>query len=231
MPKNNQPKNGYEINALAKEESWRLFRIMGEFVEGFDSLSGIEPAVTVYGSARTPPDSPVYRQVDEIGFKLGQAGFSVVTGGGPGLMEAANRGAMRAGAKSIGLNIRLPEEQAPNPYTSITLTFKHFFVRKVMLVKYATAFIITPGGLGTLDELTEILTLMQTLTIKPFPVILFGSSYWNGFINWLKESVLSRGFISEHDLSLLRLSDSPEEIVGSILEWTHNHRLSGHQPV
>ncbi len=221
----------YEINELAKEESWRLFRIMGEFVEGFDSLSNIEPAVTIYGSARTKPDDEMYKKVEEIGFKLGSQGYSIITGGGPGLMEAANKGAMRAGARSVGLNIRLPEEQAPNPYTSLTLVFKHFFVRKVMLVKYATAFIITPGGLGTLDELTEVLTLMQTLTIRPFPVILFGSSFWQGFLDWLKEPVLTQNYISKTDLSLLRICDTADEVVQTVLDWAEKHTISGQQAV
>ena len=221
----------YEINELAKEESWRLFRIMGEFVEGFDSLASIEPAITVYGSARTPPESDLYAKVEEIGFKLGKQGYSIVTGGGPGLMEAANKGAKRAGVKSVGLNIRLPEEQSPNPYTDITLFFKHFFVRKVMLVKYATAFVITPGGLGTMDELSEVLTLIQTLTIKPFPVILFDSAFWQGFLTWLKEPVLSQGFMSESDLNLLRICDTPDEVVSSVVDWVDKHQLTGQQAV
>ena len=142
----------YEINELAKEDSWRMFRIMGELVEGFDSLAGIEPAVSIYGSARAKPDDRLYAQTREIARRLGEAGFCIITGGGPGVMEAANRGAFEAGVKSIGLNIELPEEQQPNPYATRTITFHHFFVRKIMLVKYATAFVIMPGGLGTLDE-------------------------------------------------------------------------------
>ncbi len=221
----------YEINELAKEESWRLFRIMGEFVEGFDSLSGVEPAVTVYGSARAKPHTSVYSQVEEIGFRLGKLGYSIITGGGPGLMEAANKGAKRAGAKSIGLNIRLPEEQVVNPYTNLSITFKHFFVRKVMLVKYATAFIITPGGLGTLDELTEVLTLIQTLTIKPFPVILLDGDYWQGFLDWLRASVLDDGYISTEDLGLLRLCNTADEVVEAVTKWHDHHELTGHSAV
>jgi len=162
---------GYEINDLAKEESWRMFRIIGELVEGFDELAGIEPAVTVYGSARLSPEDELYAQTEEIANRLGQVGFTIISGGGPGVMEAANKGALKAGAKSVGLNIDLPEEQVCNPYTTKSITFNHFFVRKVMLVKYATAFIIMPGGLGTLDELTEVLTLIQTHKIRPFPVL------------------------------------------------------------
>ena len=175
--------NGYEINDLAKEESWRMFRIMGELVEGFDTLSGIEPAVTVYGSARLTADSKIYADTEEIAYRLAMMGFSIITGGGPGVMEAANKGALKAGVTSVGLNIELPEEQVGNAYTTKSITFHHFFVRKVMLVKYAIAFVIIPGGLGTLDELTEVLTLMQTLKIKPFTVILFDSGYWKGFLD------------------------------------------------
>ncbi len=231
MVKKRAPEDKYEINDLIKEESWRLFRIMGEFVEGFDSLSDVEPAVTIYGSARTLPDNKLYHQVEEIGFKLGSLGYSIITGGGPGLMEAANKGAMRAETKSVGLSIRLPEEQSPNQYTNITLVFKHFFVRKVMLVKYATAFVITPGGLGTLDELTEVLTLMQTLTIRPFPIILFDSSYWQGLLNWLKDPVLSQGYISQKDLNLLRLCDTPDEVVNAVGEWAQKHALGGREAI
>ena len=201
--------NGYEINELAKEESWRLFRIIGELVEGFDSLSGIEPAVTIYGSARLRPDDELYRQTEEIARGLGKLGFSIITGGGPGVMEAANKGAREAGVSSVGLNIQLPEEQACNAYATQAITFHHFFVRKVMLVKYATSFIIMPGGLGTLDELTEVLTLMQTGKIKPFPVVLFSSEYWEGFLHWLRSSALARGCISEEDFNLLRVCDHP----------------------
>jgi hypothetical protein len=174
---------GYEINELAKEESWRMFRIIGEMVEGFDKLSGIEPAVSIYGSARIKADDELYAQTEEIARRLGELGFSIISGGGPGIMEAANKGASEAGTTSVGLNIDLPQDQICNPYTTKSITFKHFFVRKVMLVKYATAFIIMPGGLGTLDELTEVLILMQTHKIKPFPVVLFNSKYWKGFLD------------------------------------------------
>ncbi|MCJ7829440.1 MAG: TIGR00730 family Rossman fold protein, partial [Dehalococcoidia bacterium] len=157
----------YEINELVKEDSWRMFRIIGELVEGFDSLSDIEPAITIYGSARLTSNDGLYTQTEEIARRLGELGFNIITGGGPGVMEAANKGALEAGVASIGLNIELPEEQALNPYTTRSIIFHHFFVRKVMLVKYATAFVIMPGGLGTLDELSEVLTLIQTHKIKP----------------------------------------------------------------
>jgi len=218
---------GYEINELAKEESWRMFRIMGELVEGFDKLSGIEPAVTIYGSARVSPDDEQYAKTEEIARRLGEIGFSIITGGGPGLMEAANKGALEAGVKSVGVNIELPEEQVSNTYASLSITFSHFFVRKVMLVKYATAFIIMPGGLGTLDELTEVLTLMQTHKIKPFPVVLFNSDYWEGFLEWLRTSTLAKNFISEEDLNLLRVCDNTDEVIETVQRWFLNQEIAG----
>jgi hypothetical protein len=218
---------GYEINDLAKEESWRMFRIIGELVEGFDRLSGIEPAVAIYGSARLSVEDELYAQTEEIANRLGQMGFSIITGGGPGVMEAANKGALRAGVISVGLNIALPEEQISNPYATKSITFNHFFVRKVMLVKYTTAFIIMPGGLGTLDELTEVLTLMQTHKIKPFPVLLFDGQYWKGFLDWLKSFVLAKEFISEEDLSLLRVCDSPDEVIQAVQRWYIKQEIVG----
>lgn len=219
--------NGYEINELAKEESWRMFRIIGELVEGFDELSGIEPAVTIYGSSRLKEDNELYAQIEEVAYKLGKMGFSIITGGGPGVMEAANKGALEAGVTSVGLNIDLPEEQACNAYTTKSITFNHFFVRKVMLVKYATAFVIMPGGLGTLDELTEVLTLMQTYKIRPFPVILFKSQYWQGFLDWLRSTVLANGCISEEDFNLLRVCDQPDEVIEAVQKWYKKHEVFG----
>ncbi|MBI2288054.1 MAG: TIGR00730 family Rossman fold protein [Chloroflexi bacterium] len=219
--------HGYEINDLAKEESWRLFRIIGELVEGFDTLSAVEPAVTIYGSARLAVDDPLYAQTEEIAYRLGMAGFSIITGGGPGVMEAANKGALRAGVNSLGLNIELPEEQICNTYTTKSIMFHHFFVRKVMLVKYAIAFIMIPGGLGTLDELTEVLTLIQTHKIKPFPVVLFNSEYWQGFLSWLRSSALARKFISEEDFNLLRVCDRPEEVVEMVQSWYQKQEVIG----
>ncbi len=218
---------GYEINDLAKEESWRLFRIIGELVEGFDKLSGTEPAVTIYGSARIKPGDELYEQTTNIARRLGELGFSIITGGGPGVMEAANKGAKEAGVISVGLNIDLPQEQYPNPYATKTITFNHFFIRKVMLVKYAIAFVIIPGGLGTLDELTEVLTLIQTHKIKPFPVVLYNTQYWEGFLNWLKNTVLARGLISEEDFHLLRVSDHPEEVVEAVQKWYIRQEVVG----
>lgn len=217
----------YEINQLAKEESWRMFRIMGEFIEGFDELSDIGPAVSVYGSARLKESDSLYWEIEDIAFQLGRMGFAIVTGGGPGVMEAANKGALRAGAASIGLNITLPQEQMANAYTTKSLSFHHFFVRKVMLVKYATAFIIMPGGLGTLDELTEVLTLIQTQKIKPFPVIMFKSEYWKGFLDWLKSTVLARGFISEGDMDLLMVCDDPNGVIEIVQSWYIRQELVG----
>lgn len=221
----------YEINELAKEESWRLFRIIGELVEGFDKLSGIEPAITIYGSSRSQPGHEDYEKAREIARLLGKGGFSIITGGGPGTMEAANLGAEEAGAKSVGLNIVLPEEQVINTYASLSISFNHFFVRKVMLVKYSTAFVIMPGGLGTLDELTEVLTLIQANKIKPFPVILFNSSYWQEFLDWLRNSILACGYISESDLKLLRLSDEPPEIVEIVKSWHLTQAIVGREAV
>jgi len=212
---------------MAKEESWRMFRIMGEMVEGFDRLSGIEPAVSVYGSARVEADDDICKNAEDIAYRLGKMGFSIFTGGGPGVMEAANKGAARAGVTSVGLNIQLPAEQAINKYATKTLSFNHFFVRKVMLVKYATAFVIMPGGLGTMDELTEVLTLMQTHKIKPFPVILFNSMYWEGLLNWLENTVLLKGMISENDFNLLRVSDNPEEVAQTVQNWYLKQEIMG----
>ncbi|MFC1942571.1 TIGR00730 family Rossman fold protein [Chloroflexota bacterium] len=220
-------RQAYEINDLAKEESWRMFRIMGELVAGFDELADIEPAITVYGSARLNRDDELYSQTVAIANRLGKMGFTIITGGGPGIMEAANKGALEAGVRSVGLNVVLPEEQSCNSYTSKSITFNHFFIRKVMLVKYATAFVIMPGGLGTLDELSEVLTLIQTFKIKPFPVLLFNSQFWKGLLDWLKSSVLVRGFISESDLNLLRVCDDVEEVVEAVQRWTSKQEIIG----
>ncbi len=217
----------YEINLLAKEESWRMFRIMGELVEGFDKLVGVEPAVTIYGSARLRRDDPLYSQTEEIARRLGGMGFSIITGGGPGVMEAANKGALQATAPSIGLNIELPEEQVCNNYTTRSITFDHFFVRKIMLVKYATAFVILPGGIGTMDELSEVLTLMQTHKIRPFPVVLYDGTFWQGFLDWMRHSVLARGYISEEDLNLVRVCDEPEAVINVVQTWYMRHEIVG----
>jgi uncharacterized protein (TIGR00730 family) len=200
-------------------------------VEGFDGLSGVEPAVTIYGSARVKPLDELYTQTTEISRRLGELGFSIITGGGPGIMEAANKGAAEAGVKSVGLNIELPVEQVCNAYATKVITFKHFFVRKVMLVKYATAFVIMPGGLGTMDELTEILTLIQTHKIKPFPVILYDSKFWKGFLEWLRGSVLTRGYVSEEDFDLLRICDDPTSVVDTVQKWYIKQEVAGRKAI
>ena len=206
----------YVINEITIQDSWRMFRIMAEFVDGFEALAKYHPAVTIFGSTRVKPGDEVYQKAEQIGKLLAENGFAVITGGGPGVMEAANKGAASAGGNSIGLNIELPLEQKPNPYANITLHFRYFFVRKVMFVKYAVAYIILPGGFGTMDELLESITLIQTHKIKPFPVILVGSNYWKGFLDWIKEVVLKEGKISSAELDILQLIDKPEEIVKAI---------------
>ncbi len=217
----------FEINDLARDDGWRMFRIIGEMVNGFDKLAGVEPAVAVYGSARLKVDDPLYATIVEIARLLGESGFNIITGGGPGVMEAANKGGLMAGVESIGLNIELPQEQTANKFTTKTLEFDHFFVRKVMLVKYATAFVIMPGGLGTMDELSEILTLMQTMKIKPFPVILFDSAFWQGFLDWLHQTVAPRNYISESDLDLLRVCDDPANVVEIVHTWYLKQQIIG----
>ncbi|HST52976.1 MAG TPA: TIGR00730 family Rossman fold protein [Pyrinomonadaceae bacterium] len=194
-------------------DTWRVFRIMGEFVEGFDELATLTRGVAVFGSARTRPEDQYYAAAQETAGLLVRAGFSVITGGGPGIMEAANRGAFEAGGVSVGCNIELPFEQEPNPYQTRSMKFKYFFVRKTMFVKYSNAFIIFPGGYGTLDEMYEALTLIQTRKIKNFPVILFGKEYWGGMMQWLQDSILKAENIADADFRLLHVTDSPAEAV------------------
>jgi uncharacterized protein (TIGR00730 family) len=194
-------------------DTWRVFRIMGEFVEGFDELATVTRGVSIFGSARVRPEDEQYQAAQETAALLARAGFAVITGGGPGIMEAANRGAFEAGGLSIGCNIELPFEQKGNDYVTRALTFKYFFVRKTMFVKYSTAFVIFPGGFGTLDELFEALTLIQTRKIKNFPVVLFGKAYWGAMLKWVEEVMLSEGKINADDLRLLHLTDSPAEVV------------------
>ena len=198
-------------------DTWRVFRIMGEFVEGFDDLATITRGVAVFGSVRTRPDNPQYKAAQETAALLARAGFAVITGGGPGIMEAANRGAFEAGGISIGCNIELPFEQKANPYLTRSLTFKYFFVRKTMFVKYSNAFVIFPGGYGTLDEMFEALTLIQTRKIKNFPVVLFGVNYWGGMMKWLEDVILKAKNIADADVRLLHLTDSPAEVVDIVV--------------
>ncbi len=198
-------------------DPWRVFRIMAEFVEGFDDMSKIHPAVSIFGSARTKPDNHYYKKAEEIAKKLVQSGFSVITGGGGGIMEAGNKGAAEENGVSVGLNIELPFEQQPNPYINKLILFRYFFVRKVMFVKYASGFIIFPGGFGTMDELFESLTLMQTNKIATFPVVLFGKEYWSGLYEWIKKTMLEEGkYISEEDMDLFIMTDDTDEAISHI---------------
>jgi len=204
------------INEITIKDSWRLFHIIAEFVEGFEALAEIPPAVTIFGSSRAKPEDEVYQKAELIATRLAENGFAVITGGGPGVMEAANKGAALAGGQSVGLNIQLPFEQYPNPYSNINLSFRYFFVRKVLFVKYAVAYVILPGGFGTMDEFFEAVTLIQTKKIKPFPVILVGTDYWKGLLDWIKGTVLKQGIISPDDLDILHLTDDPEDIIKTI---------------
>lgn len=204
------------IDDLKIGESWRLFKIMGEFVEGVEALHDLGPAVSIFGSARTPADDPVYALAEDIAARFAQENIAVITGGGGGVMEAANKGAAEAGGVSVGLNINLPFEQTPNPFSNIKLDFHYFFIRKVMFVKYAMAYIIMPGGFGTLDELFESVTLIQTHRIKPLPVILVGSEFWNGLVDWIKERLLSEKRISPEDMDIFQVIDDPEAVVKAV---------------
>ncbi|HEX6348549.1 MAG TPA: TIGR00730 family Rossman fold protein [Candidatus Dormibacteraeota bacterium] len=192
-------------------DPWRVLRIVSEFVEGFDALADLGPAVTVFGSARVRSDDPLYAEGEAVGKALARRGFAVITGGGPGIMEAVNKGCKEAGGLSVGCNIELPHEQALNPYVDLGIEFRYFFVRKMMFVKYARGFVIFPGGFGTLDELFESLTLAQTGKIEHFPVVLFGSSYWKGLLAWMKDQTLAHELVSSEDLNLLSVTDDPEE--------------------
>ncbi len=206
----------FVIDDLKLGESWRLFRIMGEFVEGVEALHDIGPAVSIFGSARTSPDDPVYKRAVAVAAAFARENFTVITGGGGGIMEAANKGAAEAGGTSVGLNINLPHEQTPNPYANIQLNFHYFFIRKVMFVKYAMAYVIMPGGFGTLDELFEAVTLIQTQRIRPLPVVLVGSHYWNGLVDWIRTRLLDDQMISPEDIDILQMIDDPEEVVRAV---------------
>ena len=216
----------YVIDALA-EDTWRMFRILGEFVQGFEELAGVGKAVTVFGSARLGEESQTYASARQLASDLAEAGYTILTGGGPGIMEAANRGAIDAGGRSFGLNIDLPHEQSPNQYQTDSIQFKYFFVRKVMLVKYSTAFVVFPGGFGTIDELFEALTLIQTKKIKPFPVYLIGVEYWKGLIQWLQGTLLRNGTISENDLHLFKVVDDISVIADEIEQYYLNENHAG----
>ena len=218
-----EPDDSYKTS-----DSWRVFRIMGEFVGGFDDLATITKGVSVFGSARTAEDNEFYIAARETGRLLAEAGFEVITGGGPGIMEAANRGAFEAGKVSVGCNIELPFEQQPNPYQTRMMSFKYFFVRKTMFIKYSNAYVIFPGGFGTMDELFEALTLIQTRKIRNFPVVLFGSQYWRGLLGWLTSTMLNEKNINAEDLGLLHLTDSPKGAVDFIVKvWNENADKKG----
>src|SRR5580765_6750529 len=209
--------SGSDREDFTRTDPWRVLRIMGEFIEGFDNLAHVRRGVSIFGSARTHPDDPQYQAAQEVARLLAEAGFAIITGAGPGIMEAANKGAKMAGGKSIGCNIELPFEQGANPYVDTLVNFRYFFVRKTMFIKYSVAFIIFPGGFGTLDELFEALTLIQTGKIYKFPVILFGRYYWAGLLRWLHARVLSEGKISEGDLDLMLVTDDPAEAAQAII--------------
>jgi uncharacterized protein (TIGR00730 family) len=204
--------------AFLDSDPWRTLRIMSEFVEGFDALAVVGPAVTVFGSARSRPGDPMYELARQIGRRLAEEGYAVITGGGPGTMEAANRGCREAGGLSVGCNIELPHEQELNRFVDLGVEFRYFFVRKTMFVKYADAFVIMPGGFGTLDELLEALTLIQTGKIQHFPVVLVGHEYWQGLLDWMKDTLLGAGAIAAEDLGLIQLTDDPDEVVEIIRE-------------
>ena len=208
---------------ILSRESWKIFQIMAEFVEGFERLEQIHPSVSIFGSARTPVSHPYYQAAEEIARLLSDAGFSVVSGGGPGIMEAVNKGAQAGKGPSVGLNITLPHEQSSNPYQDIQLTFRHFFARKVMFVKYASAYVVLPGGFGTLDELMEIMTLVQTGKSRRIPIILVHTPYWRGMLDWFRNTLVPEGTISPEDLDLLTVLDDPQDVLNAIFRY-YAHR-------
>ena len=203
----------YLVDELTLKDSWRMFQIMAEFVKGFEVMPDAYPAVSIFGSSRLKPDNAVYKNTMDVARLLVEQGFNVISGGGPGVMEAANKGAADADGKSVGLHIQLPSEQKPNDYANVRLEFKYFFIRKVMFVKYAVAYVIMPGGFGTLDELFEALTLIQTRRIRSFPVILMGSDFWKGLLDWIKTTLIREKTLTEEELDIFSLVDSPEEAV------------------
>ena len=204
------------MESVTIHDSWMLFKIMAEVVDGFETLSRTRRCVSIFGSARATPDMAVYKDTEAIARLLSDMGYGIITGGGPGLMEAGNKGAVEAGGTSVGLNIDLPHEQESNPYVRIRCDFRYFFVRKLMFVKYAMAYVVMPGGMGTIDELSEAFVLAQTRRIKPFPIILYDSSYWSGLLDWLRSTMVKRGFIGEEELDLITVKDTPEEVAEHI---------------
>ena len=214
-----------ERDDFTREDTWRIFRIMAEFVEGFETLSRVGPCITIFGSARTPKRHKYYKMATEVARLATKSGYGVITGGGPGIMEAANKGAAMENGKSIGLNIQLPYEQLPNPYIKQLLNFRHFFCRKVMFLKYTSAVIIMPGGFGTMDELFEVLTLVQTQKVATLPLILMGREYWKGLLDWLNESMLAHEYIVTADISLLKLTDDPQEVIDIVNKIDHRKQV------
>lgn len=211
-----RPRSRIINDSTFSHESWKIFQVMAEFVEGYERLFQIKPSVSVFGSARSKPGSPLYQLSEDIGKKLSDGGFSVVTGGGPGCMEAVNKGAYRGSSLSVGLNIELPNQEVSNIYQDISLRFRHFFTRKVMFVKYAAAFIALPGGYGTLDELTEILALIQTKKARQIPIILVQASFWQGLVDWFKDMLVTHKMINEKDLELMQIVETPEQVLETI---------------
>jgi uncharacterized protein (TIGR00730 family) len=220
MPTNqNRRSSDFLLEDFKQQDTWRMFRIMAEFVDGFETLATCNPAVSIFGSARVTQEHPDYQKAETIARQLAREGFAIITGGGPGVMEAANKGAFEAGGRSVGLNIELPMEQSPNPYANIRVSFRYFFVRKVMFVKYASGFVILPGGFGTLDELFEAITLIQTRKIRPFPVVLVGRAYWAGLVAWIHEVMMQEHKVSKEDLALLCVVETAEEAIEVINEF------------
>ncbi len=213
--------------AWSARESWRVFGIMAEFVEATERLANVRPAVSIFGSARVPPDHPYYRLTEEIARQLSDAGFSVISGGGPGVMEAANKGAFFGRSLSVGLNIQLPHEQISNQYQDVSQTFRHFFARKVMFVKFASAYVVVPGGFGTMDELMEAMTLVQTQKIRRIPIILVQESYWRGLIDWMKDRMIGEGMIDAADMDLIKVIDEPRQVVEAIF---NHYEKRGFEP-
>lgn len=216
--KSTHPSMNQINDSMLTRESWKIFQIMAEFVEGFERMACVKPSVSIFGSARTSPEHPYYKLTVDIARELSDSGFSVVSGGGPGIMEAANKGAFEGKSPSIGLNIMLPHEQAGNPYQDISLTFRHFFSRKVMFVKYAAAYVVLPGGFGTLDELAEILTLVQTKKSRRIPIILVHRPFWEGLLGWFATTMVDEGTINKEDLNLIQIIDEPKEIANAIFK-------------
>jgi len=229
MSEENKPVPFHEKgwNAIKTNDSWAIFKIMSEFVEGFEKLGKIGPCVSIFGSARTSPGHPYYKLAEDVAYTLTSQGYGIISGGGPGIMEAANKGAQKGAGKSVGLNIDLPFEQESNPYIDPDklITFDYFFVRKVMFVKYAQGFVVLPGGFGTLDELFEAITLIQTEKIHSFPIILVGTSFWSGLIDWIKETLLTEKNISSKDLDLFHVVDTPAEVLDIISQFYSSYQL------